>query len=121
MESNNKKSPKKTILIVVALIVVGAIIKIVFFKNKFTYTGTIEATKVDISAQVSYTLSHVLVQEGDRVINDQALIELDCQDLKVESTLANVTYDRQLKLLRAGANSQESFDQAKNKKDNSYI
>lgn len=121
MEANTKKSPKKIIVLVVVLILVAVIIKLVFFKNKFTYTGTIEATKVDVSAQISSTISKVFVREGDHVTDNQDLINLDCQDVRVESSLANVNYDRQLRLLKAGATSQEVFDQAKNKKDSADV
>lgn len=116
-----KKNPKKIIFIAIAVIAIAVALKMLFFRSQFYYAGTIEATKVDVSAQVSSTLSKVLVREGDHVTEKNPLIELSCEDIRVASNLANVNYTRQSKLLKAGAGPQEAFDTAKNRKDDADV
>ena len=73
----NKKKVIKIIIIVVIISVIAAIsVKYFLFRNEFLYAGTLEATKVDLSAQVSSDIRSVDVQEGDHVEENQSLIEL---------------------------------------------
>ena len=55
------------------------------------------------------------------MVEGQPLIEMACQDILVGSEFANITYERQTRLFKAGASSQEIFDQAKNKKEESDV
>ena len=58
---------KKIILIVLILAAGGVGLYKYMNRSGFLYAGTIEATEVDISPQVSGVLSKVVPQEGDLV------------------------------------------------------
>jgi HlyD family secretion protein len=62
-----------------------------------------------------------MVQEGDHVTEDQELVALSCEDIKVASELANDNYRRTVGLYRAGTSSQEIMDQVKNKKEDADV
>ena len=118
----NKKRPPKTILIAAAVVIVAAIVaKLLFFRGEFLYAGTLEATKVDLSAQVSSAIGKVNVQEGDHVAGNQELVVLTCEDVKVASELANDNFRRTVALYRAGTASQDTMDQVKYKKDDADV
>jgi len=85
------------------------------------YAGTLEATKVDLSAQVPSTLKTVNPQEGDHVKAGQELIVLDCADIKVADDIATENYQRNLRLFKAGSASQETLDQMKNRKEDADV
>jgi HlyD family secretion protein len=112
-----KKIPLKIIIIAVLIIVIGIGVQFLFFQSVFLYSGTLEATKVDLSARVSSAIGAVRVQEGDHVVKNQELAVLSCEDLKVASELANNNYRRTVGLYQTGTASQEAMDHVKNKKD----
>jgi HlyD family secretion protein len=115
-----KKKPRIIILIVI-LIAAGVAIKTIFFKSNFLYAGTLEATKVDLSAQLSSPIARVTVQEGERLAKGQEAVALVCDDTKVAADLARINYDRGLRLYKAGSMSQDSWDQVKNHKEDSDV
>jgi HlyD family secretion protein len=115
-----KKKPRIIILIVI-LIAAGVAIKTIFFKSSFLYAGTLEATKVDLSAQLSSPIARVNVQEGERLKIGQEAVALVCDDTKVAADLARINYDRGLRLYKAGSMSQDSWDQVKNRKEDSDV
>jgi HlyD family secretion protein len=118
----DKKRPTKIILIgVAAAIVIAIAVKLLLFRGEFLYAGTLEATKVDLSARISSAISAIKVQEGDRVTEKQELVTLACEDVKVASALANDNYRRTLGLYRAETSSQEIMDQVKNKKEDADV
>jgi HlyD family secretion protein len=119
--ANEKKSPKKLILIVGILIVAGVAIKLTFFNRQFLYAGTLEATKVDLSSRLASALDKVEVQEGDHVTENQELVTLICDDTKVASDLANTNFTRNERLFKAGTVSQEAMDQVKNRKEDTDV
>lgn len=102
-------------LILLGLIGIG--VKMALTPKDFSYAGTLEATKVDLSAQLSSTIASVAVREGDAVIALQELVILACEDVKIASKLANQNYDRHQRLFKAGTVSQDMLDQVKNKKE----
>ncbi|MGZ3688109.1 MAG: efflux RND transporter periplasmic adaptor subunit, partial [Bdellovibrionota bacterium] len=108
---------KKILIPVAILAAVVVILKFFVFKGEFLYAGTLEATKVDLSAKLSSTISAVNVHEGDHVQANQDLVNLTCDDVKVSADLANSNYQRNLRLLRSGTVSQDTMDQIKNRKD----
>ncbi len=85
-------------------------------RPEFRYAGTLEATKVDLSAQLSSTIKEVKVQEGDKVSPGEEVVSLVCDDVKVAADLANINYERTSRLSKAGSASQEAMDAARNKK-----
>ncbi len=105
----------------VVAIAAGFGVKFLFFNHPFLYAGTLEATKVDLSARISSAISSVNVREGDRVAKDQELVTLACEDVKVASELANVNYQRTLRLYRSGTAPQETMDQVKNRKEDADV
>lgn len=114
-----KKSPKKKYLIpIIALIlIVGAILaKFLIFRQPFLYAGTLESTKVDLSARLGSTIDQVRVQEGDRVKTGDILVTFTCEDIKIAAHLANENYDRYVKLSRTGSATQEMMDQMRSRK-----
>ena len=46
--------------IVAASVLVGLAVKLIFFRSRFLYAGTLEATKVDLSAKLSSTIDVIL-------------------------------------------------------------
>jgi len=125
MEGNPVKIDKKkrlNIILITATAVAAAIaVRLLFFRGDFLYAGTLEATKVDLSARIASAISAVKVQEGDHVLNDQELVVLACEDVKVASVLANENYHRTVGLYHAQTASQDTMDQVKNRKDDADV
>jgi len=115
-----KKNPRLLIIFLV-LAAAAVAIKMTFFQNTFLYAGTLEATKVDLSAQLASPIAKVAVQEGERLTAGQEAIALVCDDVKVAAQLAQINYERALRLYKAGSMSQDSWDQIKNRKDDSDV
>lgn len=110
------------ILIIILILTAAAVaVKMIFFKTNFLYAGTLEATKVDLSAQLASPIARVTVQEGERLAAGQEAIALVCDDTKVAADLAHINYDRGLRLYKAGSMSQEAWDQVKNRKEDSDV
>lgn len=114
---------KKKVIIISLLVVIGIgiLLKITFFPGDFRYAGTLEATKVDLSAQIPSRIESVKVQEGDRTKLDDELVTLSCEDFKVAADLANQNYNRANRLFRSGSGSEESLDLMKNRKEDADI
>ena len=112
---------KPLILILVLAAAAGAALKLTVFRSEFRYAGTLEATKVDLSAQLFSRIDAVVPQEGDRVKAGQELVRLVCDDIKVADQLARVNYDRSFRLFKEGTLSQEQMDQVKSRKDDADV
>jgi HlyD family secretion protein len=118
----SKKRSLKLVIIAALVVIAAAIaVKLLFFRGVFLYAGTLEATKVDLSARISSAISEVNVQEGDHIAEKQELVRLACEDIKVASQLANENYKRTLGLYRADTASQETMDQIRNKKQDTDV
>jgi HlyD family secretion protein len=118
----DKKRPPKIIIVGAVVVIALAIAaKFIFFNGEFLYAGTLEATKVDLSARLASTIKTVSVQEGDRVSENQEVAVLSCEDVKVADELANVDYLRTRDLLRTGSAAQDTMDRVKNKKQDADI
>jgi len=118
---NKKKAPKIVVVILAVLITAGVCVKLLFFKEAFLYAGTLEATKVDLSAQVSSAIKAVNVLEGDHVRESQEVVVLSCDDIKVAAELARVNFKRTVELLEARTASQSAMDDAQSKKDDAEV
>lgn len=122
--TQRKKGIPKKVFVVVFLVIaigIGVALKLTYFNRQFRFAGTLEATKVDLSARLASALSAVRVQEGDHVTENQELIQLVCDETKVAADLANTNFARNEKLFRAGTVSQETFDQVKNRKEDTDV
>jgi len=118
---DKKRSPKIIIIVAAVVIVLAIAAKLVFFNGEFLYAGTLEATKVDLSARLFSAIKTVNVQEGDRVTEKQEVAALSCEDIKVAAELANVNFLRARDLLRTGSATQDTMDQVKNKKQDADV
>ena len=112
---------KLRIIAVVLLAAVAAAVKWFFFRAPFLYAGTLEATKVDLSARLSSAIAEVVPQEGDRVRRDEELVRLVCDDTKVAASLADINYRRSLRLFHSGTISPDAMDQVGNRKQDSDV
>ncbi|WP_413289997.1 efflux RND transporter periplasmic adaptor subunit [Bdellovibrio sp. HCB337] len=110
------KNKKLIPVVILVLIVVGIAIKYYVFPSEFLYAGTLEATKVDISARVTSVIASRTVNEGDKVQQGQVLMDLDCEDFKLAAGIAGQNYDRALRLYRQGSEAKEAYDQMLNRK-----
>ncbi|HZR46129.1 MAG TPA: efflux RND transporter periplasmic adaptor subunit [Candidatus Manganitrophaceae bacterium] len=115
--TEQRRPIRKILFLAAVLIAAAGAVKFFFSGRSFPYAGTLEATKVDLSARVSSAIGAVRVQEGDHVVENQELVVLLCEDLKVAADLANQNYQRTLRLFRSEAVSQEALDLARNRKE----
>jgi HlyD family secretion protein len=115
------RSKLRPLLLLVVAIAIGVALKVTYFSRDFVYSGTLEATKVDLSSRLSSALATVSVQEGDHVSENQELVKFVCDDTKVTSDLANINFNRNERLFKAGTVSQETMDQVKNRKDDADV
>ena len=118
-----KKPPKKVFIpAAVAAIAVGAVTVAFFILEKpFRYAGTLEATKVDLSARLAAAIDQVRVQEGDRVKQGETLVTLSCEDYKIAARLAHENYQRSLGLSKIGTVSAETMDQVRHQRDDADV
>jgi HlyD family secretion protein len=121
MDQPNPSKRKKIIIGVVALLVVGTVVKFLFFKTNFIYDGTIEATKVDVPARVTSVISKLSVKEGDHLQKGQSLMTLSCEDYKLAQEIATQDFDRADRLFKAGSQARETYDQMKNRKEDADL
>jgi HlyD family secretion protein len=104
------KIPKKWIWLGIVIIIAVLAFNLLILKKPFLYAGTLEVTKVDISARLSAAIQAVNVYEGDTVKKDNILITLVCEDYKIAAKLANENYKRNITLLKPGWTTPEAID-----------
>ena len=85
-----------------------------WFANSFTYTGTVEATKVDVPARVNSVLGMVRVQEGDAVKEGDLLAELSGEDVRLNQELLENYFTRADVLVREGQLALPNYESLKN-------
>lgn len=112
-----KRPPKPLLFVVLALIGGAALAAYLLFERSFRYAGTLEATKVDLSARLAAAIDEVRVREGDRVKQGDTLVVLGCEDYKISARLARENYARDVQLARIGSVSQQKLDQARHQKE----
>jgi len=115
------KNKTRLLILLVLLGAAAVAIKMFYFAGIFLYAGTLEATKVDLSAQLASPIARVTVQEGDRLAAGQEAVALVCDDTKIAADLARINYERGLRLYKAGSMSQDAWDQVKNRKEDSDV
>lgn len=115
------KKPSKKLLFAVVLVGVGAgLAAFLIFRDHFSdfrYAGTLEATKVDLSARLPAAIDQVRVHEGDRVTEGETLVVLSCEDFKIAARLAHQNYDRAVELSKSDLVAQETMDQLRSRRD----
>lgn len=102
------------------LAVIGIIVaKYIVASRPFMYAGTLETTKVVLSARVASDVSAIYVNEGDTVVAGDVLMDLSCDTYKILANQINNDYDRAVALMNGGHVSQAEFDiLSRNKQDN---
>ncbi len=120
-KSGRKITPRRALLAAAGLVVAALGLKFFVFSHAFLYAGTLEATKVDLSARLSSAIAEVKVQEGDHVAANQELVRLLCDDVKVAADLATTNFNRNERLFKGGTVSPENMDQIKNRKDDADV
>jgi membrane fusion protein (multidrug efflux system) len=104
MENEEKKSKRKIILPIVALIVAGAALffivkKITYARhNEDTENSQIESNIIPVAPRVTGYVSEVYVEENQHVRKGDTLVKLDDRDLKIKLEQAEIN------LKNAGAN-----------------
>jgi HlyD family secretion protein len=116
---NSKK--RRIIIAAIVLIIAIIVIKITLFGDKFYYAGTIEATKVDISARISSVINSIPVKEGNHINKGVLLLTLSCEDIKISLEQAQKDYERAYKLYRQGSVPQENYEHMKAKYDDTRL
>ncbi|MEI8346400.1 MAG: efflux RND transporter periplasmic adaptor subunit [Pseudomonadota bacterium] len=111
------KKRLKIIIPVLLLLIIGMAVKTFIFPSTFYYAGTIEATKVDISARVGSVINEQQANEGDKVQKGQTLMLLDCEDIKIAALQANKDYERAMRLFKQGSMPLENYEHSKSKYD----
>lgn len=113
----------KKIVIPIIIATLISFLAIYLIKNSkhFIYSGTIEATKVDISSRISSVIASYNIKEGDSVQKESTLIKLACEDIELDSQISERDYQRGYKLVRSGSIPQETYDHLKNKRDDAAL
>lgn len=104
-----------------AVVIIAAfiIVKFAISHRPFTYAGTLETTKVVVSARVASDISEFHVAEGDTVTRDQPLLTMSCDAYKILAQQLDNDYERADALVAKGHMSQAEYDVvARNKHDN---
>lgn len=106
---------------IVAAVIVALflVVKYVIAHKPYSYAGTLETTKVIISARVSSDISEFNVAEGDTVSSGQTLLTMTCDAYKILAQQIDNDYARADALVAKGHMSQAEYDVvARNKRDN---
>lgn len=111
--------------IIIPVVVLAALAAWFFWQSgagrNFRYSGTIEATEIDLSARVPGVIESYGAKEGEPVKKDQDVAVLDCADLKLAARIAAEDFKRAEELYRGGSSSKENYDRLKYKRDDSAL
>ncbi len=129
---------KKIILIILLILIIGATLGFLYFKNRkvnneLTLYGNIEIRQVDLSFQVAGKIEKMLKEEGDTVKQGELIAVLDDKDYvsnlekaeaDVEKTLAlksdaESRFERQAPLVEDNTISKQDYDTLLNTKNKS--
>ncbi len=108
-----KLNKKLLILIPVAIV---AVVGSRFLTDRFSamkFSGTVEATQVELSSRLNSNILAIEVKEGDLVKKDSILLNLDCEDINLTYERLLDDFERAKKLSNSGVAPKESFDKAK--------
>ncbi|MBD5388702.1 efflux RND transporter periplasmic adaptor subunit [bacterium] len=119
MTPRRKKIIWIIIIVMVAIVAGVVIVRRVMGRRPFVYAGTLETTKVYLSARVASDISQIWVREGDPVARGDALMELSCDTYKIMAAQIDRDYERAVTLQSQGHIPQAQFDAAaRTKQDN---
>jgi len=78
-------------------------------KGEISASGTIEITEVEVSSKLSGRIEKLLVDEGDSVLKDQVLIELEKNELEAQLKQAQAAYQVSLSQLAQSKSNSENL------------
>jgi len=107
-------------VILAAAVAAGVFLKARAEKN-FRYSGTVEATEIDLSSRISGVIESYGAREGEPVSRAQIITTLECADLKLAAGIASEDFRRAEALYRDGSVSKENYDRLKYKRDDSAL
>lgn len=119
MNAKQKKMIRTCGIVAAAIVALFLVVKYVIAHKPYSYAGTLETTKVIISARVSSDISEFNVAEGDTVSSGQTLLTMTCDAYKILAQQIDNDYARADALVAKGHMSQAEYDVvARNKRDN---
>lgn len=96
---------------------IAALVTKILYQPEFLYAGTIEATRIDISARIGTLIERIDVREGETVQKSSPLVKLASDDLRIAAQTAESDFARVEKLRKVGSVSQEIYEHARSKRD----
>lgn len=119
MNAKQKKMIRTCGIVGAVIVALFLVVKYVIAHKPYSYAGTLETTKVIISARVSSDISEFNVAEGDTVSSGQTLLTMTCDAYKILAQQIDNDYARADALVAKGHMSQAEYDVvARNKRDN---
>ncbi len=112
---------KRLFIIIPLLLAAGFLLWRFVHKSGFLYAGTVEATEIDISPRVSSLIASYDVKEGETVNQNQVLVRLACEDIKISAELAERDFKRAQNLYKEGSMPDEAFDQRRFKAEDTRL
>lgn len=99
------------ILVIVLALVLYFLISSNGKKNggEISASGTIEITEVEVSSKLAGRIEKLLVDEGDSVLKDQVLIELETKELQAQLKQAQAAYQVSLAQLAQSKSNSENL------------
>lgn len=111
---------KKLLPLIIIGVVAFGIWRYIQQKN-FRYAGTIEATEVDLSPQVTGVIDSITVKEGDPVQAGQTVLSIKGEDYKLALDQAEREYKRAVNLHASGSMPDESFERLRTRRDEAQL
>lgn len=119
MNAKQKKLIRTCGIVGTVIVALFLVVKYVIAHKPYSYAGTLETTKVIVSARVSSDISEFNVAEGDTVSSGQTLLTMTCDAYKILAQQIDNDYARADALVAKGHMSQAEYDVvARNKRDN---
>lgn len=99
------------ILVIILALVLYFLISSNGKKNggEISASGTIEITEVEVSSKLAGRIEKLLVDEGDSVLKDQVLIELETKELQAQLKQAQAAYQVSLSQLAQSKSNSENL------------
>ncbi|MBF0361932.1 MAG: efflux RND transporter periplasmic adaptor subunit [Oligoflexia bacterium] len=97
-------------LFIILTISAGFIYHKVVNKEGFYYSGTVEATKIDLSSRLQSVVEKIYVDEGDEIKVGSPLVKLSCEDIIVALRQSKQDFERGKRLFKEKSIPQDRFE-----------